>query len=218
MEELPTQLSDASDRSGRESPVSGACDRYLLWIDGVGGFLVCLSPRVLLGHAALGSDVGVPILADISRQHAWVQRDPEGCFLEALRAVRINQLPVTKSLLRSGDQITLGKSCQLIFTQAVPVSASARLDLVSGHRFGRALQGVLLMAETLVLGPGSATHVQIPDLPQSMILFRQGKGLAVRYPGKLRANGETCTERCSFAPGAKVVVEDVALSLERIDG
>ena len=57
--------------------------QYLLWIDGVGGFLVCLSHRVTLGQANPESAVDIPLLADVSRHHATIQRDPEGCFLEA---------------------------------------------------------------------------------------------------------------------------------------
>ena len=62
------------------------------------------------------------------------------------------------------DRVTLGTSCQFQFRQAVPVSASARIDLVSGHRLRLALDGVLLMAETLVLGPGQQVHVNMPEL------------------------------------------------------
>src|SRR5205085_2531714 len=64
--------------------------QYLLWIDGVGGFLVCLSHRVTLGQANPESVVDIPLLADVSRHHATIQRDPEGCFLEAIRKVQVN--------------------------------------------------------------------------------------------------------------------------------
>ena len=64
--------------------------QYLLWIDGVGGFLVCLSHRVTLGQANPDSVVDIPLLADVSRHHATLQRDPEGYFLEAIRKVQVN--------------------------------------------------------------------------------------------------------------------------------
>src|SRR5205085_1968322 len=43
--------------------------QYLLWIDGVGGYLVCLSHRVTLGQANPESVVDIPLLADVSRHH-----------------------------------------------------------------------------------------------------------------------------------------------------
>jgi len=213
-------MQEPSTEPGTQQPAvqrtlgPAAREKFLLWVDGVGGFLICLTPRVVLGHAALDSDVDVPILADVSRQHAAIERDAHGYFLEAMRAVQVNQKAVTKTVLHAGDQITLGRSCQFVFTQAVPVSASARLDLVSGHRLWRALQGVLLMAETVVLGPGSQSHVRVPELKQPMVLFRQRSGLAVRYPGKLWVNDQPVIDRCDLTPGLRVATDDVSLSLE----
>lgn len=212
MQEPPTLVSGTRPATSR----SEDADRLLLWVDGVGGFLVCLANRVTLGHAALDATVDVPILADVSRHHASLQRDPEGYFLEAIRPTQLKGQTVQKGFLHSGDRITLGSSCQFVFTQAVPVSASARLDLVSGHRLWRALEGVLLMAETLVLGPGSQVHVQVPDLHQPLILFRQKSGLGVRYQGKLWVNDQPCLERCSLEPGMKVATEEVTLTLETV--
>src|SRR5271170_455264 len=117
-----------------------------LWIDGVGGYLVCLSHRVTLGQALTDTPVDIALIADVSRHHATIQRDPEGYFLEAPRKVQINGQQAEKALLRSGDRITLGNSCQLQFWQPVPVSTSARLDMVSGHRFAEPVQAVILMA------------------------------------------------------------------------
>jgi hypothetical protein len=216
MKEPPTQLTDASDPTSRR-PSPRERERFLLWVDGVGGFLVCLAPRVLLGHGATESDVDIPILADVARQHAWLERDSHGYVVEAARPVQVNDQKVTgKALLRHGDLITLGKTCQFSFAQAVPVSASARLDLVSGHRLWRALHGVLLMAETLVLGPGPAVHVHVADLPEPLVLFRQKTGLAVHYPREFSLNGSVEKNRCPFEPGSRVTVEEMSFALERL--
>src|SRR5262245_59435083 len=107
--------------------------RFLLWIDGVGGYLVCLGSRLTFGHAAAGERVDVPLIADVSRLHASLTRDAEGYVLEAGRPVKINGQPTSRSLLRSGDRVTLGRSCQFIFRQPAALSATARLDFVSGH-------------------------------------------------------------------------------------
>ena len=133
-------------------------DRFLLWIDGVGGYLVCLGSRITFGQAMPGSPVDVPLVADVSRMHATLTRDGEGYVLEAVRALQVNGKPVTRAMLRPGDRVTLGPSCQFQFRQPVPGSATARLDLVSGHRLPLGVDGVLLMAETLVMGGGPQVH------------------------------------------------------------
>lgn len=189
---------------------------FLLWIDGVGGYLVCLSHRLTIGQANVQPPVDLALLADVSRHHATIQRDPEGYFLEAVRKVQINGKPIEKALLRSGDRITLGNSCQLQFQQPVAVSTSARLDMMSGHRFAEPVQALLLMADTLVIGPTAQSHVQVPDMTQPMILFRSKHGLAVRWSGSLQINGTTHQERGPLEPGTTVTTEQITLALERL--
>jgi tetratricopeptide (TPR) repeat protein len=190
--------------------------RFLLWIDGVGGFLVCLGARVTIGQATPDAYVDIPLFADVSRIHAALTRDTEGYLLEATRALLVNGQPVEKALLQSGDRITLGSSCQLQFRQPVPVSASARLDLVSGHRLPLTVDGVLLMADTLVLGPGSQVHVPMPDMQKPIVLYRQKDLLGVRYAGNLSVDGQRCCERCNLRPNSTVSGDDFAFAIEPV--
>ena len=48
--------------------------------------------------------------------------------------------------------IRLGSTVELEFRQPSPVSATARLAIVSRHRLPLAVDGVLLMAETCIVG------------------------------------------------------------------
>jgi hypothetical protein len=189
---------------------------FALWIDGVGGYLVCLSHRVTIGQSQVDTPVDIALIADVSRHHATIQRDPEGYFLEAARKVLINGVTTQKALLRSGDRITLGNSCQVQFWQPVPVSTSARLDMVSGHRFAEPVQAALLMADTLVIGPATQSHIQVPDMTQPLILFRTKGGLAARWAGNLTINGHTHQERGSLEAGSTLATEQISLALERI--
>jgi hypothetical protein len=188
----------------------------LLWIDGVGGYLVCLAPRVTLGQGTPDASVDVPIFADLSRHHAALTRDTEGYLLEATRATQVNGKPAEKALLRAGDRLTLGASCQLLFQQPVPVSASARLELASGHRLALAVEGVLLMADTLVLGPGNQVHVTMPDVKENIVLFRQKESLGIRCGGRFSIDGRACTERGTLAATSRVSGEDFALAVEPV--
>ncbi len=192
--------------------------RFLLWIDGAGGFLVCLGSRVTLGQAAPDGHAEVPMFADIARAHATITRDSEGYILEAVRPVQVNGQPTDKALLQPGDRITLGNCCQLQFRQPVPVSATARLDLVSGHRLPLAVDGVILMADMLMLGPTDQAHVTIPELEKPVILFRQKDGLGVRHAGTFTVDGQACKERGALGPTAKVRGDDIAFAVEPVIG
>jgi tetratricopeptide (TPR) repeat protein len=197
-------------------PVQEPTQQFLLWVDGVGGYLVCLGNRVTFGQATPENCVNIALFADVSRLHAALTRDTEGYLLEAFRPTQVNGHPADKALLRSGDRVTLGACCQFQFHQPVPVSTSARLDLVSGHRLWLTVDAVLLMADTLVLGAGAQVHVALPDLPSPLILFRQKDGLGVRFAGNMTVNGKACRERCTLEPGATVSGDDFALTLEPV--
>jgi tetratricopeptide (TPR) repeat protein len=222
--EPPTLISEVSRKPvvAQQAPQassegSGAApDKFHLWIDGVGGYLVCLGNRVTMGQATPEATVDVALFADVSRLHATLTRDGEGYLLQALRPVLVNGRPADRALLKDGARFTLGGYCQLKFRQPVPVSASARLDLVSGHRLRLAVDGVLLMADTLVLGPGTQSHVQIPDLKQPVVLFRQKGGLGIRTQAALKINGHSTAGRAALEPGANVVGEDFSLTLEAV--
>jgi hypothetical protein len=158
----------------------------------------------------------VPLFADVSRLHATLTRDAEGYLLEAVRPLLVNNEPVSKTLLRANDRVTLGSCCQVRFRQPAPVSASARLDLVSGHRLPLSVDGVLLMADTLLLGSGAHVHVEMPDSKSKVVLYRHKEGLGVRCGGDLSINGQRCRERGLLGPHATVTGEDFAFAVEAI--
>jgi tetratricopeptide (TPR) repeat protein len=188
--------------------------RFWLWIDGVGGYLVCLGNRLTFGQAMPGAPVDVPLVADVSRLHASLTRDEEGYVLEAVRPIQVNSSTVTRSLLQSGDRFTLGQTCQFQFRLPVPGSMTARVDLTSGHRLPMSVDGVLLMAETLVLGPGPQAHILAPDLKQPVVLFRHRDALGVRFPGEFTVNGQASTGRALLPPVANVSGPDIAFAIE----
>jgi hypothetical protein len=187
--------------------------RFVLWVDGVGGYLVCLGSRLTFGQARPGGSVDVPVVADVSRVHASLSRDKEGYVLEAMRAIQVNGASVKRALLQSGDRVTLGASCQFLFRLPVPGSNTARLELVSGHRLPTGVDAVLLMAEALILG-GPAPHIAIPGLEAPIVLFRHKDGLGMRYPNELLVNGQPSKGRTVLPPVASVAGDEVSFAVE----
>ncbi len=191
-------------------------DRFLLWIDGVGGYLVCLANKVTLGQATGDASADIGLFADISRGHASLQRDGGTYLVEASRPLQINGQLTEKGLVQAGDRVTLGTSCQLLFTQPVPISASARLDLASGHRLALAVDAVLLMADTLVLGAGSQVHISLPDLPKPAVLFRNKSGIGLKYQGSFVVDGQKCQDRATLGNNSRVVLDEYSFAVEMV--
>src|SRR5262245_32317806 len=88
---------------------SGCGERFLLWVDAVGGYLVCCGGRVALGQAVPGNWIDIPIQGDLARRHATLARQPEGYVLSAEADVRVSGVPVRGSvLLRDRALLELG--------------------------------------------------------------------------------------------------------------
>jgi hypothetical protein len=201
------------DSTATDEP-TGPPKRFLLWIDGVGGFLICLGARVSFGQATAEGSIDVPLLADVSRLHAVLQRDGEGYVIESSRALNVNGKPTAKATLHPGDRVTLGAACQFLFQTPVPVSATARLDLVSGHRLPLSIDGIMIMAETMVIGPGPAAHVVIADVEKSVVLYRHKDGLGIRCAGEFKVNGNAAKDREVLPPHATVSTPHVSFAIE----
>lgn len=214
--ETVTAQPKSSDAGPAEAKQPERGQRFLLWIDGVGGYLVCLGNHLSIGQATPDTYTDIPIFADVSRMHANLSREAEGYILEATRSIQVNGNSVQKASLQSGDRITLGASCQLQFRLPVPISTTARLDLVSGHRLPLSVDGVLLMAETLILGAGPQAHVVMPDATDSIVLYRQKDGLGVRCKGSFTIDGQRVQDRGSLKPSSSVVGEDFAFAIEPV--
>lgn len=204
----PTSVSPGS------SPA--AAKRFVLWVDGVGGYLVCLGQRVGFGQATANGPVDVPLFADVSRLHAELTRDGEGYVLESGREVMVNGRAATRAVLAAGDRVTLGSTCQFVFHQPVPISPSARLELVSGHRLPLAVDGVLLMAENLILGPAGPVHVPMPDAAGNVILYRSKDGLGVRFPGQFKVDDKVCRDRAALPVPCFVTSESFSFAVEAV--
>lgn len=190
--------------------------RFFLWIDGIGAYLVCLANRVAIGQATGEGPVDVPIFADVSRIHASLTRDAECYLLEASKAVSLNSAPTERVVLQHGDTIGLGNSCQMTFELPVPGGLSARLRLSGGRRLPMAVDGVLLMADMLVLGGGDKVHVQIPELEKPLYLLRQKDQLVVKWDGEFRIEGEKCEGRGVMPRAGTVSADPFTFAIEPV--
>lgn len=223
----PTAFAEAQNhreyRMASVEPVSaeivaeGDHDRFVLWVDGVGGFLVCTADCVTLGQPGPGGDSDIAILGDLSRNHARIRRGGEGYLLEAIREVSVNGRQISApTTLSDGALIDLGGGVQFRFRRPHALSATARLEFVSRHRTVPAVDAVLLMSESCVLGPGANSHVVCRDWKQDVVLSRHDGQLFCRTNGRLEVNGVCCEGRSPIERNAQIAGDDFSLSLEPV--
>lgn len=226
--ETPTYRSDPTSSEG--SPLFSSASnafpleplapvkRFYLWIDGIGGFLVCMGQQVTIGQASLESGpVDIPLMADVSRFHASLKRDDENYILESSQQVQINGKCIERAgVLQVGDLLTLNASCNIRFNLPVPGCASARLDFPGSRRLPMAVDAVLLMADLLVLGPGEKVHVCLPDLEQPLRIFRQKDRVGIQWAGEYYIEGQKQTGRALIPTQGSIYSPQFTMAVEPV--
>ncbi len=207
----------AADRSETHGAI------FVLWIDGVGCFWISLTERVTVGGPGSPSSkpphprevADVAILSDLKRRHATIVRTGEGYLLEALGAARVAGRDVLdRATLADGALIELGRSVQWRIRQPSALSVSARLDFISDHRPTQAVDGLVMLADTCLLGPGDENHIVCSDWPGQVLLVRQQDELWCRSRLDLTVNGDRLGNVKRLRSGDVVSGEDIRFRIE----
>ncbi len=191
-----------------------AGQRFLLWLDAVGGFLVCLADRVSIGQP-VARRVDVPIMADLARLHAWIERRGDGYSLRAARSATVNGRVVKQRATLSDDaRVLLGRDVQLRFSRPSCRSRTARLRLESPHRLSLATNEVLLMADTCTIGPGPSAHVRAAGWNREIVMCRNGTELWIHAAAPFQVDGRRCVESSRLTLASRVEGDGFSLALE----
>jgi hypothetical protein len=224
------QLDHAVGRGGRRSTRRGSKSneddtvagtenpqRSLLWIDAVGGFLVCTDDCVVLGQPSPGNVIAVPILADLSRRHAVIRRDAGAYVLEPLQKTRVDGREITgPHVLADNQLIHLGDNVRLRFNRPHALSATARLVLESHHKTQPSADAVLLMADSCVMGPSRHCHVHCRDWKHDIVVYRQNDRVYCRADEPLTIDGVEATGEQEIATGVRVEGEEFSFTWETL--
>jgi hypothetical protein len=196
--------------------------QFLLWVDGVGGYLVCREDEILIGQASPESAHGpnrldVAIRGDLSRKHAIIHRRGESYTIEPFAYMQLNGRRIRDCTpLSDGAELVLGENVRLRFRQPHPLSATSRLEFVSRHRTQPYSDAVLLMAESCVLGPAERNHVVCRDWRHDLVLYRQGDGLCCRAGGQIQIDGRLCDGRAPLNWNSQIVGDNFSVTMEEV--
>ena len=211
-----------NNQSPQPQPINRS--QCLLWIDGVGCWLVSLSESLTIGGPAPSGSTGeaadLKLLADLSRQHAAITRSGESFVLTANGPTSVSgkqaEGPV---VLRDGDLIELGSGVRLTFRQPSALSASARLEFTSGHRPAKRIDGVILMDQTCLMGPSEDCHIVCPHWEQTVVMFLRNGKLSCRSDEELFVNGSPIESSAPIRDGTVITGAELRLraELSRVD-
>jgi hypothetical protein len=189
--------------------------RQLAWIDGVGGFLICLSDEVTLGQPSDPTSVEIPLRADISRRHATLRRESEAYVLTPIHEVSVNSRPLSgPTVLQNNDLIELGDSVRLRFRKPHALSATAVLTVESHHKTEPAVDAIVLMSDSCILGPQRHSHICCRNWVDELVLFRRGEGLGFRTSATVEVDGQPAKENAILPGICRLEAENFAMSFE----
>jgi hypothetical protein len=209
-----SRTSEEDTVAGNEHP-----QRALMWIDAVGGFLVCMDDSVVLGQPSTGHSIAVPILADLSRRHAIIRRDAGAYVLEPLQRTCVDGREITGPHVLSDNQlIQLGDNVRLRFTRPHALSATARLVLESHHKTQPSADALLLMADSCVLGPNRHCHVRCRDWKHDIVVYRQNDRVFCRADQPLTIDGAPVQGQNEIQSGVRVEGEEFSFTWEVLEG
>jgi len=169
----------------------------------VGVYQLQRSDVVRIGNAqATAADCDLPLMANLSREHARLIRMGEDWWIEPLAGTHLGDRRITeRTLLQSGREIRLGNSVRLRFVRPSVLSATARLEFVSEHRPATALDGVILMSEVCVCGSTAESHIPARKWPQPCFVVQRGEQLVCRATSGVVRNGEFPQPEIPLASG-----------------
>ncbi|MEM8736253.1 MAG: FHA domain-containing protein [Planctomycetota bacterium] len=214
----PTQLAvDSPGKAARNLLAQSTYSKkqQILWIDGVGGFLMLDQDEVVLGQAVSADAIDIRIVGDVRRQAAAIRRDHGDYLLQPLQPTKVNGVSVERpQLLANADIVQFGERVQVQFNMPNPLSATAKLELASLNKFKPNVDGVLLLSDSCILGPGPGSHVLCPSWNHELLMFRHGEKWYFRTLEDVEVNGKSAKGQIPIESGMRLKGGDFSLSIE----
>src|SRR4051812_28694994 len=208
-----------ASRSSEVDTVAGSeqAERALLWVDAVGGFLVCLDDAIAIGQPSPGESVALPILADLSRRHAVIRRDAGAYVLDSLQRTLIDGREIkAPTVLVDNQLIQLGDNVRVRFNKPHALSATAKLTIESHHKTQPSADAILLMADSCVLGPNRHCHVRCRGWERDVVIYRQNNQFFCRADEPLSVDGVAADGNNEIQSGSHVEGEAFSFTWEKL--
>ena len=206
----------AFDRIGRMDKQNSG-NRFLIWVDGVGGYLVCGNRVNALGQAINSSKVDIGIQGNLRSHHANFERVQGGHVLEPIGKLSVDGVELdSKFVLKNGQILAFEGGVELAYCQTHALSKTARLDFVSRHRSVPWADAVILPVNSIILGPNRSNHVVCPAWDENLVLFERSGKWFCRSPRAMEVDGKSVTAEAAIEFDSRIVGDDFSLTLEPV--
>ncbi len=188
-------MSQQHPLSDRSPPAS----RWRLWVDGCGGFLLVDGDRWTVGGISENDPADISVRADWPRNAGQIQRQGDDYFWLASDA----SMP---DLINHGQILPIPGSASMKLTKPSPLCGSATLRLGNPHRFIDHVDGVVLFADALLIGPDTDCHIRATTFTDRVVLTRRD----TKWMARVGLAGEFT----QLSPGKRLALPGVTMTLE----
>ena len=214
-----TNLPFKSTNRESQTVSTSQCRKFMLWIDGVGAWQLCVGDSFIVGAPSIEKQsADIALLANVSRQHATVHRTGEEWRLDAHNRTSVSGKDVNEStVLCSGDEIRLAERVRLGFRIPSVLSTSAVIDFESDHRPSHSVDGIILLADHCLLGPKRDHHIFCANWPDLVVVYFKDGQLRCRSKMALTVDGTAVRDSAVLKHGAVVTAEDLRFRIEQME-
>ena len=202
--------------SASNLPGTLAAERCLLWVDGVGTYLILKGDRVSFGRSGSSAHPEIALAADIAGLHAEIMRTDDDYFVVAAQGkVEVGGQAVTRRLLTNGDSVVLGGATRLLFELPTPLSPSAVLTL-KNQRIEGDVRKVILLKNNLLIGASENCHVQVSaktGRAGTVILSEGPAGLTCRADEEILLSGRPAGREATIPLGSHVQIGELTFTI-----
>ncbi len=154
-----------------------------------------------MGGASDEQPADVCVRADWPRRAGTIHRHGSDYFWQGSR-------PSDSRVLITGDKpLPIGGSATVRLQRSSPLSNSATLILNRPHRFHEHVDGVVLVDETLLIGPQADCHIRCHQLDDRAVLARRGE--------KWLAKVGLASDFAELEPQSRMTLRSLAMTLEK---
>lgn len=202
-----------------DAPPVYKTNSFILWIDGVGGYLVCVDSVNTIGQAIENAQISIPIVGDLRRRHARIETSHGQHLLQGLGGgVKVEGVELSEPVELKTDQVVeLDGGVKLRYTQSHPLSKSARLDFVSRHRTHPWSDAVILAGKSIVLGPNRDNQVFCPFWKTDLILFQRKSKWYCRSKARFKIDGVKVEKEGEVQFNSRIEGDEFSMTLEPLE-
>lgn len=209
---------DSEITSSNHANADVKCSRFIIWVDGVGGFLACTQNENSIGQAVPNAKAAIPITGDIHEMHARIESIDGGHLLHPIGPVSMLEQSLRSPVALVHDRtFELGESVSLRYRKPHAYSTTAIIDFESRHRTYPWSDAVLLAGNTIVLGPSRSNHIFCPNWRNDVILVRRQGQWFCKCKGPIEIDDDCVTGEGRLGVASRVEGADFSFSLEPIE-